>query len=186
MAPLNLTNQFLIAMPSLADPNFVHTVTYICAHSEDGAMGIVINRPLNIGLGEVLAQMKMEATVPDINERPVFHGGPVQRDRGFIIYRPASSWDSSLQVSDEVAVATSRDILEAISCGEGPQDTLVALGYAGWSAGQLEQEMLDNAWLSTPANDNILFRLPAPDRWRSAVALLGIDLDNLSSEIGHA
>ena len=186
MAPLNFTNHFLIAMPTLADPNFVQTVTYICAHSEDGAMGIVINRPLDIGLGEVLAQMKMEAADPGINDRPVFHGGPVQRDRGFIIYRPAASWDSSLKVSEEVAVATSRDILEAISCGNGPEDTLVALGYAGWSAGQLEQEMLDNAWLSSPANDEILFKLPASDRWRSAVALLGIDLDNLSSEVGHA
>ncbi|MGQ0656547.1 MAG: YqgE/AlgH family protein [Chromatiales bacterium] len=186
MRSMNLTNHFLIAMPSLADPNFSHTVTYMCAHSEEGAMGIVINRPLSFGLGEVLSQMQMQATHPRINDIPVFQGGPVQRDRGFILFRPNTQWGSSLEVGGEVGVATSRDILEAISRGEGPSDTLVALGYAGWSAGQLEQEILDNAWLSSPANEQILFKVPPQDRWRRAAALLGINIDAMSPEAGHA
>ncbi len=186
MEALNLTNQFLIAMPTLADPNFSQTVTYICAHSEEGAMGIVINRPMNIALGEVLSQMKMSATDPQINSRPVFSGGPVQPDRGFVLHRPMGAWSSNLQVSMEIGVATSRDILEAISKGEGPADALVALGYAGWGAGQLEREMLENSWLSAPVNEDILFRLSPEDRWHAAVALLGIRADSLSTDAGHA
>lgn len=183
---MNLTNQFLIAMPSLADPNFSHTVTYICAHSEEGAMGIVINRPLSFGLGEVLSQMQMQAADPRINEIPVYQGGPVQKDRGFILFRPNAQWSSSLEIGGDVGVATSRDILEAISRGEGPSETLVALGYAGWSGGQLEQEILDNAWLLTPASEEIMFKVPPADRWRSAAALLGIDIGAMSSQAGHA
>ncbi|HTT08352.1 MAG TPA: YqgE/AlgH family protein [Gammaproteobacteria bacterium] len=186
MEALNLTNQFLIAMPTLADPNFSQTVTYICAHSEEGAMGIVINRPMNIALGEVFSQMKMATADPQINSRLVFNGGPVQPDRGFVLHRPMGTWSSNLQVSTEIGVATSRDILEAISKGEGPADALVALGYAGWGAGQLEREMLDNSWLSAPANQDILFRLSPEDRWQAAVALLGIRADSLSTEAGHA
>lgn len=186
MRALNLTNHFLIAMPALADPNFTQTVTYICAHSEEGAMGIVINRPLNFGLGEVLAQMQLEAVDPRINDLPVYQGGPVQRERGFILYRPPGQWDSTLCVGGDVGVATSRDILEAISKGHGPKDTLVALGYAGWSPGQLEHELMENAWLSSPADEDILFTVPAQERWRSAAALLGVDIENLSNDAGHA
>ena len=149
-------------------------------------MGIVINRPLTFGLGEVLNQMHMQASDPRINDLPVFQGGPVQRDRGFILHRPSGQWGSSLQVGGEVGVATSRDILEAISRGEGPVDTLVALGYAGWSAGQLEREILENAWLSSLANEEILFKTPPHDRWRSAAALIGIDIDAISHDAGHA
>jgi putative transcriptional regulator len=183
---MNLTNHFLVAMPALDDPNFSQTVTYICAHGEEGAMGIVINRPLNFSLGEVLSQMHMEAVDPGINDLPVFQGGPVQRDRGFILYRPASEWDSTIQIGGDIGVATSRDILEAISKGRGPQDTLVALGYAGWAPGQIEREMLDNAWLSLPADEGILFQTAPQDRWRSAVALMGVDIGHLSHEAGHA
>lgn len=186
MEALNLTNQFLIAMPTLADPNFSQTVTYICAHSEEGAMGIIINRPMTIGLGEVLSQMKMAAANPRINTQPVFNGGPVQPDRGFVLHRPMGIWSSNLQVSTEIGIATSRDILEAISKGEGPAEALVALGYAGWGAGQLEREMLDNSWLSAPVNQEILFRVSPEDRWRAAVASLGIQADSLSTEAGHA
>ncbi len=186
MKSLDLTNHFLIAMPSLMDPNFHKTVTLICAHSEEGAMGIVINRPTTILLGEVLAQMEMASSDQKINNLTVYEGGPVQRDRGFIIYRPLSPWESTLKIGDNYGVATSRDILEAMCHGRGPENTLVALGYAGWGAGQLERELAENAWLSSPAVETILFQVPAEDRWRSAAALLGVEIENLSHEAGHA
>jgi putative transcriptional regulator len=186
MSTLNLTNQFLVAMPTLDDPNFSRTVTYVCAHNDEGAMGIVINRPLNLELGEVFTQMDMAAVDPAINARTVYQGGPVHRDRGFIIHRPASEWGSTIRVTDEIAVSTSREILAAISRGEGPDDILVALGYAGWGAGQLEEEMAQNAWLSVPADLEIIFRAPADERWSRAAAQLGVDLFRLSSDVGHA
>lgn len=183
---LDLTNQFLIAMPTLEDPNFARTVTYVCAHNEEGAMGIVINRPLKIELGEVLSQMQLEASDPAINARPVYQGGPVHRDRGFILHRPAQDFGSTIRVSDDIAISTSREILSAISRGEGPADTLVALGYAGWGAGQLEQEMQQNAWLSGPACADVIFHAPPRERWERAAARLGIDLGLMSSDVGHA
>ena len=181
-----MTNQFLIAMPGLEDPNFFRTVTYVCAHGPEGAMGIVINRPSSIALGEVLSQMELVAGDSRINEIPVFQGGPVHPERGFIIYRPLGHWDSTIKISDTCGVATSRDILEAMCRGRGPDKTLIALGYAGWGAGQLEREMAENAWLSGPADEEILFNLPPDERWHRAVALLGVDLGRLSSETGHA
>ena len=186
MSTLDLTNQFLIAMPSLDDPNFARTVTYVCAHNEEGAMGIVLNRPLNIELGEVLSQMELESDDPAINTRMVFQGGPVHRDRGFIIHRPARDWGSTIQVTDEIAISTSREILAAISKGTGPADLFVALGYAGWEPGQLEEEIAQNAWLSGPANLQIIFHAPPEQRWIRAAAHLGVDLTRLSSEVGHA
>lgn len=187
MSSFDLTNHFLIAMPSMADPNFSRTVTYVCAHNDDGAIGIVINRPMEIDLGEVFAQMKIEnCGESPPNSQPVYQGGPVHRDRGFVIHCPAADWESTIRVTDELAVSTSRDILEAISNGTGPQDTLVALGYAGWGAGQLEQEMGQNAWLSGPATMNILFHTPPLQRWEGAVAAMGVDLNSLSNDVGHA
>lgn len=186
MTTLDLTNQFLIAMPSLEDPNFARTVTYVCAHNAEGAMGIVINRPLNIELGEVLAQMELSSEDPAINGQTVFQGGPVHRDRGFIIHRPARDWGSTICVTDEVAISTSRDILAAISRGGGPEELLVALGYAGWGAGQLEQELAQNAWLCGPANLEILFHAPPEARWARAAAHVGVDLARLSHDVGHA
>jgi len=186
MRSTNLTNQFLIAMPGLMDPNFYHTVTYICAHNEDGAMGIVINRPLDMALGDVLAQMELEPADHRVSQQPVYHGGPVQTDRGFVLHEPLSRWESSINVNDAVGVTTSRDILQAIARGGGPKESLVALGYAGWSAGQLEQEIRDNAWLSGPAEADVIFRTPCEKRWETAAALLGVDLSLLSQEIGHA
>ena len=182
----DLTNHFLIAMPSLADPNFARTVTYMCVHNDDGAMGIVINRPLELELGEVLAQMDLAAEDHAVRARPVFQGGPVQTDRGFILHRPAQSFDSTMQVTAEVGLSTSRDILAAMSDGDGPEESLVALGFAGWSPGQLEQEMADNAWLSGPADPSIMFTAPPSERWSRAARLLGIDPDTLSHDIGHA
>lgn len=186
MNHFDLTNHFLIAMPTLADPNFSRTVTYICAHNDEGAMGIVINRPLDLELGEVLAQMELDAHDPSISARPVYQGGPVHTDRGFVLHRPARDWGSSITVTAEVGVSTSRDILEAISTGDGPSDSLVALGYAGWGAGQLEQEMADNAWLSGPADLAIVFETPSKLRWERAASLIGVDLAAMSSDVGHA
>lgn len=183
---MNLTNQFLIAMPALADPNFYRTVTYLCAHNSEGAMGIVINRPLDLNLDEVLGHMDIEATDPYVKEMRVIQGGPVQTERGFVIHRPAGEWDTVLPVGGDVAIATSRDILAAIAQGEGPDNAVVALGYAGWGAGQLEREVAENAWLSGPADTNIMFNVPYEDRWESAARLLGVDLGRLSGEAGHA
>lgn len=149
-------------------------------------MGIVINRPATMPLAEVLSQMDISTELPGVGEQPVFEGGPVQPDRGFIIHRRDRDFSSTIAVSDDMAVSTSRDILEAIASGEGPSDILVALGYAGWGAGQLEREIQDNAWLSGPVDADIVFNTPVEARWRSAAALIGVDVANISSDVGHA
>ncbi|MFA5626454.1 MAG: YqgE/AlgH family protein [Thiohalomonadaceae bacterium] len=181
-----LRNHFLIAMPQLADPHFSQTVTYICEHNEDGALGIVINRSLEIELGEVLEHMEIKTAAEVNTHRPVLAGGPVQPERGFVLHRPAGEWISSLAITDEISLTTSSDIISAISQGQGPADFLLALGYAGWGAGQLENEIKQNAWLSGPADPNIIFALPLPERLAAAAALIGVDLDRLSGEAGHA
>ncbi|HEY9147577.1 MAG TPA: YqgE/AlgH family protein [Gammaproteobacteria bacterium] len=181
-----LRNHFLIAMPALADPNFSHTVTYICEHSEEGAMGIVINRPMAVSLEEVLRQMEIEPSNKLDTSVMVNDGGPVQPEHGFVIHTPVGAWEASLPISEEIALTTSRDILTAIGHNEGPARYLIALGYAGWGPGQLEEELKQNAWLSGPANQEILFELPLEQRWEAAARLLGIDLNLLSSDIGHA
>ena len=183
---MDLTNQFLIAMPALADPNFHRTVTFLCAHNDEGAMGIVINRPMELTLGEVLGHMSIEPANPTVGEMPVLQGGPVSRERGFVIHRPAGTWDATLKVGEEIGIATSRDILTAVAAGDGPDDAVVALGYAGWDAGQLEREVLDNAWLSGPADINTIFDIPFDKRWQHAARLLGVDVERLSGEAGHA
>lgn len=182
----NLTSHFLIAMPSLADPNFQHTVTFICAHNQDGAMGIVINRPLEFTLGEVLLQMDLQALNTTVEQTIIYQGGPVQTDRGFILHTPDKHWDSSIQINESLSVTTSRDILEAIAADRGPRSTLVALGYAGWAAGQLEKEIADNAWLSGPADSSVIFNTACEDRWAQAARMLGVDIQMLSSDVGHA
>jgi putative transcriptional regulator len=181
-----LTNHFLIAMPGLQDPNFSRTVTYICEHSDQGAMGIVINRPMEIQLGEVLAQLEIDPEVSNVSNAPVYLGGPVQTDRGFVIHDGHFNFDSTLKISDQIQVTTSRDVLEAIAKGRGPANRLIALGYAGWSGGQLEQEMIANAWLSGPASAQVLFSTPSSQRWQSAAQLLGVDLNLISGQAGHA
>jgi putative transcriptional regulator len=183
---MSLTNQFLIAMPTLQDPNFMRSVTYICEHNENGCMGIIINRPLDITLGEVLRQLDIPVDDPDISRQAVYLGGPVQNERGFVIHRPHGNWEAMLEVTSEIGITSSRDILEAIAEGKGPEMNLVALGYAGWGAGQLEGEIGQNAWLSAPADNSIIFETPFAERWEAAVALAGVDLNKLSSEIGHA
>jgi putative transcriptional regulator len=183
---ISFTNQFLIAMPSLADPNFHHSVTYICEHNENGAMGIVINRPLELKFGEVLEQMSIEAGDPEVVQRQVFLGGPVQPDRGFVIHRPVGKWESTLKITKDIGLTTSRDIVTAVAAGKGPAKCFIALGYAGWGAGQLEKEMADNSWLSGPADARVIFDVPASHRWEEAAQSLGVDLTKMSSDVGHA
>lgn len=183
---MSLSNQLLIAMPNMGDPNFEQTVTYICEHNENGAIGIVINKPLTISLYDVLGQMKIKGTSQRISSMPVLAGGPVQQERGFVIHHELGKWHSSSQASEEIYITTSKDILEAIANDEGPDNVLVSLGYAGWGAGQLEAEMMKNCWLNGPANEDILFHLPFNERWRAAAKLLGIDMSLLSGDIGHA
>jgi putative transcriptional regulator len=182
----SLANQLLIAMPSLGDGHFSQTVALVCEHSDRGALGIVLNKPLGMKLGDVMAQMKLETSDIGISEQPVLRGGPVHTDRGFVLHRPGGDWDSTHRISDHVQVTTSRDVLAAIARGTGPQDAFVALGYAGWEAGQLEREMLDNAWLSLPVDENIVFGLPFEDRWQAAWQLLGVDSSRVSFIAGHA
>jgi putative transcriptional regulator len=181
-----LTNQFLIAMPNLGDPNFTHTVTYLCQHNEEGALGIIINRLADIGLREILNQLHIKPLNEKANAIPVFSGGPMQPERGFVIHTPNTRWDSTLVVSDTIALTTSRDILEALANGEGPEKILIALGYAGWGEGQLEKEMIDNAWLNSPCAPGILFDTPVGQRWNEAAGQIGIDIKRLTMPAGHA
>lgn len=181
-----LANNLLIAMPGLEDPNFSRGVTFLCQHNADGAMGIVVNRLSQFTLGEVLEQMNISTRIPGLAERPVYAGGPVQVDRGFVVHEPVAGFDSTFQVSDQVCVTTSRDVLAAMADGGGPQRALVALGYAGWGAGQLESEIRENSWLSVPASASILFETPLEARWLSAAMLAGIDMRLLTDYAGHA
>jgi putative transcriptional regulator len=186
MAATFLNNQFLIAMPGMDDPNFAQTVTLVCEHSERGALGIIINRPLTMDLGEVFEQLGLDASQSHVSRQNVLLGGPVQTDRGFVLHSPGAGFESTLLVSDKLHLTTSRDILDALASGQGPERAIVALGYAGWEAGQLEDEMARNAWLTVPVDENLLFDVPAEDRWQAAGRLLGINLLHLSSDAGHA
>ncbi len=181
-----LTNQFLIAMPALADSNFSQTVTLVCEHNAQGALGIVINRPMQMRLADVFEQLNLSAQDQPLREQAILQGGPVQPDRGFVIHRAGTPWESTLVVSDSIHVTTSRDILNAIAEGRGPEPVSMALGYAGWEAGQLEAEMAQNAWLNVPFDERILFGTPYEFRWQAAAKLLGINLSTLSSQAGHA
>ena len=182
----SLANNLLIAMPSLADGNFAQSVTLICEHTDKGALGIVLNKPLDMTLGDVLAQMKLDPATPAIGERPVLRGGPVHTDRGFVLHRPGGEWDSTHRISDGIQVTTSRDVLAAIARGEGPRVAFIALGYAGWEPGQLEREILDNAWLSVPMNEQLVYGVPYEERWQAAWQLLGVHSSSVSLVAGHA
>jgi putative transcriptional regulator len=180
-----LNNQFIIAMPSLADPNFFHTVTYLCQHNEEGALGIVINRPAEMKLGDIFKQMNICVTSTGAAESPVFSGGPVQQERGFVLHTASGGWDATMVVSESISLTTSRDVIEAIAVGKGPEQYLVALGYAGWGEGQLEQEILANAWLNTPYSKQVLFDTPINMRWQAAAGQIGIDINQLTTPAGH-
>ncbi|HLV76531.1 MAG TPA: YqgE/AlgH family protein [Marinobacter sp.] len=179
----NLRHHFLVASPWLADPRFHGGVIYLCEHSEDGALGLMINQPLDIHLGEILEQLDMHGGELDL---PVFTGGPVQPERGFVLHSPGQQWQSTALVTDDVLLTTSRDILESIGRDEGPDEFLVALGYSGWGEGQLEEELGSNAWLTCPASTDILFRTPVSKRYEAVLRLIGVDLNQLSDSVGHA
>lgn len=183
---LNLTAHFLIAMPAMADPRFANTLTYVCEHNKDGALGIVINRPIDMTLSSLFDQINVPLNNNPLGGAPVHFGGPVQIDRGFVLHRPLGNWQSTLAISDDLGLTTSKDVLEALARGEGPKDVFVSLGYAGWSAGQLEQELAQNAWLTVEANADVLFDVPPEQRLPAAMQLLGIDFARLSEGAGHA
>ena len=181
-----LDRQLLIAMPAMMDPNFSRTVTLVCQHSEEGAIGITLNRRSQFTLGEILDQLDIDCDDTALNDIPVLEGGPVSHDRGFVVHTPLEGFESSLAINDEIMVTTSRDILAAIARGAGPSRFVVALGYAGWGDGQLESEMRENAWLSVPVDSGIVFDLPLGDRWEKAVSRLGVGVEHLHGVGGHA
>ncbi len=205
----SLENQLLIAMPSLGDPYFNKTVTYICEHNDEGAMGLIINLPVNISLSELLKQIEPDpdskvsdneisdekssltpqTSCSDENNQlgqRVLSGGPISQQRGFVLHTKQKGWSSSLALSDTLMITTSKDILLALGTDSAPKHYIVTLGYAGWGPGQLEQELQANSWLTTPVDNDILFNTPIEQRWKKATENLGIDLAHLSSDVGHA
>ena len=182
---VNLKHHFLIAMPSMADPHFAHSLTYVCEHNPEGALGIVVNKPIDMTLSALFEQIEIPLDDGLLGDAPVHFGGPVQLDRGFVLHRPLGHWQSTLAVQGDVGLTTSKDVLEAAGRGEGPKDMFVSLGYAGWQAGQLEEELARNAWLTVEADPGVLFDLPAERRLPAAVRLLGIDFSRLSDTAGH-
>ena len=186
MDSVNLTNQFLIAMPGMADPYFSKTLTLICEHSDKGAIGLVINKPIDVSLGNLFEQVNIDLQDEALRMETVYFGGPVLVDRGFVLHQPLSDWHSTLKINDDTGLTTSKDILEAMAIGKGPGRVLVTLGYAGWAPGQLEDEIKRNGWLSVAANNRIIFDVPAEQRLDAAMALLGLNYGNLSDVAGHA
>ena len=181
-----LERQMLIAMPGMVDSNFAGSVTLLCQHNEAGAIGITINRLSNFTLGEIFSQLKIDCGDDIIRNLPVLEGGPVAPDRGFVLHSPLDGYESSMKVGQEIMVTTSRDVLADIAMGSGPDKYVVALGYAGWGGGQLEGEMLANAWISVSADTDIVFDLPLPSRFDQALGRLGIKIDQLLPDAGHA
>ncbi len=185
-APTPLANQLLIALPSLEESAFSRSVALICQHDEDGAMGIVVNRASEYTLGEVLGQMSIDGGSDALRAQVVLAGGPVHPERGFVLHDGGRNWESTMGITGELFLTTSRDILEAMAIGEGPANAVVALGCAGWGAGQLEQELTDNDWLTAPADAELLFHLPLDARWQAAAGLIGVDLAHLAGYSGRA
>lgn len=182
----NFTHHFLIAMPGMEDPFFSKSLTYICEHNEQGALGIVVNRPIELTLGGLFEQIELSLGREELKTQPVYFGGPVQMDRGFVLHRPVGDWQSTLSHHPSLGFTTSKDILQAVAAGAGPEQLLVSLGYAGWEAGQLEQEILQNGWLTVEADPAIIFDLPPEQRLEAAMRQLGIDFLALSEQAGHA
>ena len=182
----SLSGQLLIAMPNMLDPRFAGSVVYLCEHSCKGAMGLVINRPTDLGIESLLEKINVDIEGPLPSHFPVMMGGPVASERGFVLHTEPLDWNSSLKVNPQISLTTSRDILEAVARGDAPSKWLITLGYAGWGEGQLEEELAQNAWLTAPANDVILFDTPLEERFASAFAMLGIDPALMSGAAGHA
>jgi putative transcriptional regulator len=181
-----LTNQLLIAMPYMGDPNFAQSVALVCEHSARGALGLILNKPLPMRMGEIFDQLEIQLPIGPLHDRQVLRGGPMQTDRGFVVHRAGGEWDSTIKVSEALHVTTSRDILTAMSRGEGPDEAVIALGYAGWDGGQLEEELRANAWLSAPVDLGLIFELPFESRWLAAGRLLGVELSRVSPIGGNA
>lgn len=181
-----LTNQLLIAMPTMGDPNFAQTVALVCDHGPRGALGLILNKPLPMRMGEIFEQLEIALPGGTLRENPVLRGGPMQTDRGFVVHKAGGEWDSTLKVSDTIHVTTSRDILAAMARGQGPTEAVVALGYAGWDGGQLEDEIRANAWLSAPVDPGLIFDMPYESRWAAAGRLLGVELSRISAISGNA
>jgi len=186
MQKVNLTQHFLIAMPNMVDPHFARTLTFICEHNEQGALGVVVNRPIDMTLGTLLEQISIPLDSAALKAVPVHFGGPVQVDRGFVLHTPIGEWQSTLAVGSDIGLTTSKDILQAVARGEGPRQILVTLGYAGWAPGQLEHELSQNAWLTVQAKPEVIFDLPSEERLPAAMSLLGVDYASLSEQAGHA
>ena len=180
-----LSNHFLIAMPGMEGEDFSKSVTYLCQHDEEGALGIVINKPHTMTMNAIFQQLSITPVDPELANIPLFMGGPVQPERGFVLHTPVGSWDSTLTVNDEFALTSSKDILQAIGEGKGPEKWIVALGYAGWAAGQLEQEIQRNSWLPGQAEPHIIFDEPLAQRWELAAHRIGVDIALMSSDAGH-
>ncbi|WP_036300055.1 YqgE/AlgH family protein [Methylotenera sp. L2L1] len=188
---MNLTGHFLIAMPNLTDPYFAKSVTFICTHNQDGAMGIVINRPTDMTYETLFEKINIKLEHTHIANDPVLYGGPVQPERGFVLHEPFGDWDSSIIINDKTSLTTSKDILEAVAVGAGPKKLIFSLGYAGWTPNQLEQEIAQNSWLSVQAKDietlnKVLFDTPHEEQFNAAMSLLGFDPAMLSDVAGHA
>lgn len=183
----SLKNHFLIAMPDLEDPYFFRSVIYLCDHTENGAIGIIINQPLlKLRLSDILEKTQLLSPSLDISDPLILSGGPVQKDRGFILHDKESTWQTTIPVSEQISLTTSPDILHAIAHHQGPAHALIALGFSNWTRGQLEKEMAANHWLYSPADFNLLFNLPIARRWKAAAALIGVVMDKISSDVGHA
>lgn len=183
---MNLTDCFLIAMPNMVDPNFARSLTYVCEHNDQGALGLVVNKPIDMTLAALLEQIDVHPGDPQLGRVPVHFGGPVQVDRGFVLHHPVGDWQSTLTVNGDIGLTTSKDILAAVGRGEGPEKLLVTLGYAGWAPGQLENELAQNAWLTVQARSEVIFDLPSEERLAAAMQLLGVDFARLSEQAGHA
>lgn len=182
----SLAEHLMVAMPSMTNPNFERTVIYICEHHSHGTVGLIINRPMPYPISLIFDQMKIEFVAAEKNQKPLLFGGPLQPERGFVIHRPAGSWRSSLLLHDDVTITTSSDIIRAIAGNTGPKDTLITLGYTGWIENQLETEVINNFWLVCPYKPELLYEVPYADRWTAAGKILGIDMNQISSDTGHA
>ena len=189
MRSVNLTNHFLIAMPAMADPYFSKALIYIAEHDEQGALGLIINRPLELNLATLLERISIPYSMENaarLTGQPVFFGGPVQTDRGFVLHQPIGAWQSTLTVEDEIGLTSSRDILLHVASSQQRLEMIITLGYSGWGPGQLEHELAQNAWLTVPASKHILFGLPHEEKLAAAMDMLGVDPTNLSDAAGHA
>jgi putative transcriptional regulator len=190
-APINLTHHFLVAMPSMQDDVFGRSVVYMCEHNPQGALGLVINKPSDILVRDLFTKVELPLDRPDVAELPVFHGGPVQTERGFVLHDAMGSADetvyaSTLAIPGGLEMTTSRDVLEAMSSGNGPRRVFVSLGYASWGAGQLESELSENSWLTVAADPKVIFEVPVAQRYDAALALLGLQAWMISSQAGHS